>query len=178
MRAPPFAGVFLLAAAVFGAACGPALRTAGLKEGPPESRRSGLMGFRHDPAPLNPFETTELVMAGDECRFYRLKVPSGWTWKLRLTAASRRPGVPAEVHARILPESPPWGEVPNAARERVLRLASGGTQVLLGVANPLGDRMAVLELCQVGGDVGLILESEVAPYRMPLLPRGRERKAD
>src|SRR6185295_14980609 len=69
--------------------CAEVQRDMGLVDDPPDiQQRSGPTGNEDKPAILDPFKKYDLVMAGDECRVFQMKVPEKWFWKVRLTVVS------------------------------------------------------------------------------------------
>jgi hypothetical protein len=70
--------------------------------------RSGLTGTQANPASLDPFKRYDLVMAANETRFFSMKVPSGWYWKVYVTAASRKENDEGRLSAVIAQTDPPW----------------------------------------------------------------------
>jgi hypothetical protein len=120
------------------------------------------MGTEAHPAVLDPFQKYELVMAANECRFFVVKVPANWYWKVYVTAASRREKVEGRLSASINQQDPPWASLPGTTFDKAMVLHSDGDQALLAVGNTAQTRYATLRLCQEGAPVYVNIESQTS----------------
>lgn len=138
-------------------------RDMGLVKLPDLQQRSGITGTQADPAPLDPFKRYDLVMAADECRFFSMKVPSKWYWKIYLTVANREDLRRGGLTATIASATPPWSPLPATSFNKSFDLAGReGDQVVLAVGNTQDDRLAFLQLCQTGAPLHITIQSEVS----------------
>ena len=133
-------------------------------------QRAGITGAIANPTPLNPFTTYDLVMAGNECRFFTMVVPSKWYWKVYLTVATRDDTRRGELTAAIQQTNPPWGVLPNIGTQKSFDLAREGLQAILGVGNPGEDRVALFQLCQQGAPVHITIASQISATRALMGP--------
>ncbi len=138
-------------------------RDMGLVKVPDLQQRSGITGTQADPAPLDPFKRYDLVMAADECRFFSMKVPSKWYWKIYLTVANREDMRRGSLRAAIASATPPWSPLPATSFNKSFDLGGReGDQVVLAVGNTQDDRLAYLQLCQTGAPLHITIQSEVS----------------
>src|SRR5579872_4017543 len=115
--------------------CEEVAKDMGLEDVPDLQMRAGLTGTQDNPASLDPFKKYYLVMAANECRYFTMKVPEHWYWKIYLTAANRKTGDRAHLEAEIAQTDPPWAALPATSFKKSLDLNEGGIQVALGVGN-------------------------------------------
>jgi hypothetical protein len=132
--------------------------------------RAGVTGTESEPTPLDPFKTYDLVMAGDECRFFTMVVPSKWYWKVYLTVANRDDARRGKVTAIIQQTTPPWGVLPNIGLSKEFDLEREGLQAVLGVGNSGEDRTALFRLCQEGAPVHITIASQISATRALMGP--------
>ncbi|HJT24335.1 MAG TPA: hypothetical protein VJ873_07140, partial [bacterium] len=126
-------------------------RDMGLVQVPDLQQREGITGTQDNPTPLDPFKRYDLVMAADECRFFTMKVPSQWYWKIYLTAADREEARRGSLTAEIAPANPPWIPLPATVFKKNFDLGGReGLQAVLAVGNSQADRIATFQLCQDG----------------------------
>lgn len=146
-------------------------RDMGLVKVPDLQQRSGITGTEDNPTPLDPFKRYELVMAADECRFFTMKVPSKWYWKIYLTVANREEVRRGSLTAAIAAVNPPWSALPATSFSKSFDLAGGeGDQAALAVGNTQDDRPALLKLCQAGGPLHIVIQSEISATHALLGP--------
>ncbi len=137
-------------------------RDMGLVNQPDIQQRTGLTGTQDNPAPLDPFKKYSLVMAANECRFFTMKVPEHWYWKIYLTVANRKAGQRGHLEAEIAQANPPWGALAATSFKKDFDMEQGGIQGALGVGNDHATRMALLKLCQDGVPLRITIESQVS----------------
>ena len=89
--------------------CSEMAKDIGLDHVPDLQQRSGPVGTLDNPAVLDPFKKYDFVMAADECRFFMMKVPEKWYWKIFLTAVNREDDRKGKLATEIIPVNPPWG---------------------------------------------------------------------
>lgn len=143
----------------------------GLVEVPDLQQRDGITGTEANPTPLDPFKRYDLVMAADECRFFTMKVPSNWYWKIYLTAADREENRRGSLIAEIASGNPPWSPLPGTAFKKNFDLGGReGLQAVLAVGNTQADRIATFRLCQTGAPLHITLQSEVSATHALLGP--------
>ena len=143
--------------------CAEVARDMGLEEVPDIQLRAGLSGTEDHPATLDPFKKYNLVMAANECRFFHMKVPEHWYWKVYLTVANRKQAQRGTLKAEISQTTPPWGALPNTDFKKDFELDRGeGLQAVLGIGNNSPTRTALLHLCQSGAPLYITIESEVS----------------
>lgn len=144
----------------------------GIKSPPDLEQRRGPAGTDPSPALLNPFESSRLVMAADECRTFRVRVPGGWYLKYVITVVNRRDGTPAYFKAGFRVDDPSWAEmVPHPLRKQFF-IREGSSQAVVAVANQAKDRDVLLELCQEGPPVEVTLQPETSKVTATfLLPK-------
>jgi len=142
--------------------CTEIARDMGLEEVADVELRSGLTGTAINPAPLDPFKRYDLVMAANECRFFTMKVPSNWYWKVYITAASRKENAEGRLSADISQPDPPWASLDGTSFSKTMVLNHDGDQALLAVGNTAPTRLALLRLCQEGAPINVTIESQVS----------------
>ncbi len=153
--------------------CAELNKDTGLQKVPDEQLRSGPTGTLLNPAPLDPFKKYNLIMAGDECRYFVMKVPSQWYWKVFLTAVNREDGQEGKLTAGIAQGGIPWVKLPDADFSKVFLLRHEGVQGVLGIANDAQGRQAILELCQEGVPLKVTIESQIFSITGILGPRNK-----
>jgi hypothetical protein len=121
------------------------------------------------PETLSPFVTYRLVMAGNECRFFQMRVPSKWYWKLYVTASDQEWGAEADLNASFDTSSDGWQPLVPLETHKEFSVSDASSQAALGAANAGDDRMLTLKLCQSGAPIKIILESQVSAYGHALL---------
>ncbi|HEY5039679.1 MAG TPA: hypothetical protein VIJ93_11455, partial [bacterium] len=104
----------------------------------------------------------EIVMAANECRFFQMKVPERWYWKLTLTVVNREEHGQGRLVAEIIQPNLPWAPLPNTTFSKTFRLNREGVQAVLGVGNSGTDREALLRFCQEGSPLRITLQSQVS----------------
>jgi len=145
----------------------------GLVQVPDLQQREGVTGNQDNPTPLDPFKRYDLVMAANECRFFTMKVPSKWYWKIYLTAANREESRRGSLAAEIAPANPPWIPLPATSFGKHFDLAGReGLQAILAVGNKEEDRLAFFKLCQDGAPLHITIQSEVSATHALLGPNG------
>jgi hypothetical protein len=132
--------------------------------------RSGLEGTQANPASMDPFKTYELVMAANECRYFRVKVPAKWFWKVSLTVANREDARRGKLAAAIDPTNPNWAPLQGAGFSKNFDLGREGLEALLGVGNPGPDQIAVLHLCQDGAPLHITIQCQISATKALLGP--------
>jgi hypothetical protein len=137
-------------------------RDMGLEDVPDIQLRAGITGTQNNPVVLDPFKKYNLVMAANECRFFTMKVPEHWYWKIYLTVANRKVGQTGHLEAEIAQTDPPWGTLPAVNIKKTFDLDQGGVQAVLGVGNEHATRLALLKLCQDGVPLKIAIESQVS----------------
>jgi hypothetical protein len=142
--------------------CGEVARDMGLENVPDIKLRDGLTGTQDNPAVLDPFKTYNLVMAANECRYFQMKVPQNWYWKIYLTAANRKDNEHATLQAEVGPNDPPWAPLPECVFTKTFQLDREGEQAVLGVGNRLEPRVAIFHLCQSGAPLHITIASQVS----------------
>ena len=125
-------------------------------------QRAGITGTENNPTPLDPFKKYDLVMAANECRFFAIKVPHNWFWRVYLTVANREEIRRGQLRAQIAQPDPPWGQLPGAGFEKYFDLGREGLQVALGVGNKAETRTALFKLCQQGAPLHVTIESQIS----------------
>jgi hypothetical protein len=145
------------------------MKGVGLVKKPDIERREGSGGSPSRPETLNPFSTYRLVLAGDECRFFQMRVPSKWYWKLYVTAANEDQGMESKLTATFQTSEDGWKPLVPLETHKEISVADSSSQAALGVANEGDDRMLTLRLCQNGTPVIVTLESQVSAYGHALL---------
>jgi hypothetical protein len=132
--------------------------------------REGITGTQQDPGVLDPFSKYEMVMAGGECRFLVMKIPSRWYWKAFITAADRDETQKGHLTAEIQ-NNPPWAPLPGTLMKKDFDLKGAeGDQAVLAAGNPGSDRLALLKLCQDGAPLIVTLQSEISATGALLAP--------
>ncbi len=124
--------------------------------------RSGLTGTQANPGVIDPFQKYELVMAANECRYFIMKVPQNWYWKVYVTAACRKEAAEGRLSADISQLEPPWVSLPGTTLSKNMILHHDGDQALLAVGNTAQTRYAILRLCQEGAPVNVSIESQTS----------------
>jgi hypothetical protein len=142
--------------------CAEVAKDMGLDQPTDVEQRSGLTGTSDNPATLDPFQQYDLVMAANETRFFQLKVPSGWFWKVYLTAANRDDTRHGHLWAQIAPSTPQWQPLIGAYFAKSFDLGREGEQTQLAVGNDGPARYAVLVLRQQGAPLHITLQSQVS----------------
>lgn len=146
-------------------------RDMGLAHVPDIQQREGITGTQANPTPLDPFKRYDLVMAANECRFFTMKVPSQWYWKIYLTAADHEESRRGSLTAEIAPANPPWGPLPATSFSKNFDLSGReGVQAVLAVGNTQPDRLASFTLCQDGAPIHITIQSEVSATHALLGP--------
>lgn len=152
----------LSVAIIFSVSCAEMARDMGIDGATDVQLRSGLTGTQNAPAVLDPFKKYELVMTANESRFFTMKVPSGWYWKVYVTAASRRENDEGRLSADIGQPDPPWAPLEGTSFNKMMVLKNDGDQALLAVGNTDQTRFAILRLSQEGAPVYVTIESQVS----------------
>src|SRR5579883_1988568 len=135
-------------------------RDLGLVQVPDLQQREGITGTQNNPTPLDPFRRYDLVMAANECRFFTMKVPAKWYWKIYLTADNREDARRGTLSAEIAPADPPWAPLPATSFSKNFDLSGReGLQAVLAVGNTQGDRLASFKLCQDGAPLHVTIQS-------------------
>jgi len=155
---------FLLMATVpfFLASCAEVAKEMGLENPTDLEMRSGPMGTPAEPVTLDAFKKYPLVLAGEDCRYLILKVPSQWYWKVFLTVDNRDFDRNGRLTADFARPQPPWGKLPNVDMAKIFILHREGVQGVVGVGNKDEPRYALLRLCQEGAPLKVTLQSEVS----------------
>jgi hypothetical protein len=136
-------------------------------------QREGITGTQQNPGVLDPFTKYDMVLAGGECRFLILNVPSQWYWKVFLTAADRTEAQKGHLTAEIAQANPSWAPLSGTLFKRDFDLdRAEGDQAVLGVGNTGPDRFALLKLCQNGAPLIVTLQSEISATSALLAPAG------
>ncbi len=156
--------------ALMSASCAGLARDIGMDTGSDIQQRAGITGTASNPTPLDPFKTYDLVMAADECRFFTMKIPHKWYWKVYLTVANRDDARRGKLTAVIQQTNPPWGDLPNIGLSKEFDLAREGLQAILGVGNPSEDRLAYFQLCQDGAPVHITISSQISATKALMGP--------
>jgi hypothetical protein len=154
--------VVLSVASLCLSSCAEVGRDMGLEEIPDIQQRAGLTGTANQPAVLDPFKKYEIVMAANECRFFQMKVPERWYWKLTLTVVNREEHGQGRLVAEIIQPNLPWAPLPNTTFSKTFQLNREGVQAVLGVGNSGTDREAILRFCQEGSPLRITLQSQVS----------------
>jgi hypothetical protein len=152
----------LSVAMAFSLSCAEMARDMGIDDVTDVQLRSGLTGKENSPATLDPFKKYDLVMAANECRYFMMKVPSNWYWKVYVTAASRKENAEGRLSADISQQNPAWDSLDGTTFSKKMILRNDGDQALLAVGNTAPTRYAVLRLCQEGAPVYVTIESQVS----------------
>lgn len=160
-------GLFLL----LQASCSEVSKELGSSTASATETRVGITGTEQNPAVLDPFTKYEMVMAGGECRFLVMKIPSRWYWKAFLTAANRDETQKGHLTAEIAQPNPPWVALPGTLLKRNFDLnRAEGDQAVLSAGNPGPGRLALLKLCQDGAPLIVTLQSEISATGALLAP--------
>jgi hypothetical protein len=166
--------LFASVAALSLTSCTGIARDMGLEEVPDYQQRSGITGTADQPAVLDPFKSYDLVMAADECRFFQMKVPADWYWKVFLTAANPDQSRSGKLRAQILQSDPPWGALRATSFEKEFDLTREGDQGALAVVNKGDTRVAIMKFCQQGAPLHITIQSQVSamndPFGPPAIP--------
>ena len=143
----------------------------GLKSPPDLQQRRGSVGTAVVPFRLNPFEKVNLVLAGDECRTYCVRVPAGWYVKFIVTVVNRKDGRQAYLKAMFKVDDPTWAEMSPYPAKKQFFLNEGSNQAVVAVANQGSVRDVPFELCQEGPPLDVILQPEtfqvIENYQLP-----------
>jgi len=154
---------FILSVALFGlSSCAEVAKDMGFDVPSDIEQRTGPAGTQNDPAVLDPFQKYNFVMAANECRFFMMKVPEKWYWKVFLTADNRDPRRKGHLSAEIISTNPPWAPLPDSVLNKNFDLDREGVQAVLGIGNNYPKRIAVLKLCQDGAPVHITIASQVS----------------
>jgi hypothetical protein len=162
--------VFLFALSLGLSSCGGLTRDIGLDNPTDLQQREGPTGTLDNPTPLDPFQRYDLVMAANECRYFTMKVPTKWYWKVFLTVANRSDTRRGKLTAAIAPVKPDWSPLPATSFNKSFDLGREGVQVVLAVGNDGPDRQALLQLCQDGAPLHITLQSEVSGTQVLIGP--------
>ncbi len=133
--------------------------------------RSGPVGTLDNPAYLDPFKKYNFVMSAEDCRYFQMKVPHNWYWKLFLTVDNHSDLRHGSLETAIADVDPPWAALPDSSFHKTFELDQGGVQGVLGVGNPGSDRTALLRMNQSGAPLRIILESRVSATSALLGPK-------
>ncbi len=157
----------LLPCAVRGAlclsSCAELSRDMGLVEPTDLEQREGPGGTTDNPTVLDPFKKCTLVMAGGECRFFQLKLPQQWYWKLSLTVVNRQEGKRGKLTAQILPIKPPWDALRDLKSGKAFELGRESIAGTIGVGTGGPSRVAFLPFWREGPPLRWTLESQISP---------------
>lgn len=134
----------------------------GLQQSTDLEQRMGITGTAENPAVIDPFDRYDLVMAANECRYFEIKVPEKWFWKLFLTAANRDDARHGQLTAQIAPSTPQWDPVQGTSFAKNFDLGREGLQAVLAVGNSGPTRYALLRLCQQGAPLHITLQSQIS----------------
>jgi hypothetical protein len=151
--------------------CAQVARDMGLEEVADIDQRAGVTGTQARPAVLDPFKKYNLVMAANECRFFQMKVPSRWYWKIYLTVVNREENRSGRLVAEIAPSDPAWSSLPDSRFGKTFVLEREGVQAVLGVGNSGPTRVAYFKLCQEGPPLHIAIESQVSSNAELLGPK-------
>lgn len=173
-----FAFGFFIRGCVGLSSCAGIARDIGLDNPSDLQQREGPTGTLDNPAPLDPFQRYDLVMAANECRFFSMKVPSKWYWKVFLTVANRSDKQRGRLTAAIVQDKPDWEPLPATSFNKNFDLGREGVQVVLAVGNNGPDRQALLQLCQDGAPLHITLQSEVSGTRVLIGPNDSDAVTD
>lgn len=167
---------FIVASLLLGlCSCAEVAKDMGLDEVPDVEQRAGTGGTADNPSILDPFKTYNLVMAANECRYFSMKVPQHWYWKIYLTAANHDANRSSHIEAEIAQANPPWENLPAADTKKTFNLMHEGVQSVLGIGNSADSRYAVLKICQDGALLHVTLKSEVSSNAELLGPHSKEK---
>lgn len=157
-------GIYLCLLSVFLclSSCAEMGRDMGIEDVTEVEMRSGLTGTSAKPGVIDPFQKYELVMAANECRYFIMKVPHNWYWKVYVTAACRKEAAEGRLSADISQLDPPWATLPGTTLSKDMILHHDGDQALLAVGNADQTRYAILRLCQEGAPVNVSIESQTS----------------
>ncbi len=158
------------------AGCG-TFRKLGLISAPDIDQRRGVTGTEESPLPLNPLTKYKLVMAAGECRWFQVRVPKRWYWKVTLTAVcpDKRSG---RLEASLDISDGGWKPVVPYETRKVFDLAGwsemgvrvgDSRQGVVAAANIGPERPLVLKICQSGAPVQALLEFQVSAFGDVLL---------
>jgi hypothetical protein len=163
-------GLFFLL--LFLCSCAELSQDIGLTKAPDIDQRKGLTGTLQHPGILDPFQKYQLVMAANECRYFKVKVPRRWFWKVFLTVVNRDEKEHGRLTAEIGPSQPPWSPIAGTVFGKAFELGHEGVQAVLGVGNRLQDRTAILKLCQEGPPLRITIESQISSTGKLMGPSG------
>jgi len=153
--------LFLAAVPLFLASCAEMAKEMGEEKPADLEMRSGPVGTPANPVTLDAFKKYPLVLAGEDCRYFMLKVPSQWYWKVFLTVDNRDFERQGRLTADFARPQPPWAKLPNVDMAKIFILHREGVQGVVGVGNKDEPRYALLRLCQEGAPLKVTLQSEV-----------------
>ena len=148
-----------------------------LSDTPEPQLRSGPMGTLEEPFLLDPFKKYDLVMAGDECRYFVVKVPNNWYWKVYLTAVNRSSKRQGVLKAEIVQGKRQWEALPEIPFGKIFELDRESVQGLIGVGNKGLPRFAMLRFCQEGAPLRVTLESQMSAAGELMPPESLEHQA-
>ena len=147
--------------ALFLSSCAEISKDVGLADEVPDvEQREGPVGTPEQPFPLDPFQKYDLVMAANECRYFQMKLPEKWYWKVAITVVNRQTDH-GRLRARLLPLKPAWSPLANLNTEKTFDLGRESIQGAIGVTNDGLSRVALLQLCQEGPPLRVTLESQI-----------------
>jgi hypothetical protein len=155
-------GLILILSGLMMSSCRSLLIQMGLKQVPDLELRAGLMGTQAHPALLNPFKTYSMVLAAQDYRFFKVKFPAHWYWKVFVTVVNQKKRR-GELWIRIFPSRTHWGILIPLRSENEFEVSQEGTQGSVGVINRGRTKTAYLELKQSGAPLQVLLQSEMAP---------------
>jgi hypothetical protein len=159
---------------LFLGSCAQLSQDIGLTQAPDLEQRKGLTGTLQHPGTLDPFQKYQIVMAANECRYFKMKVPQGWFWKAYLTVVNRDRKKHGRLTAVIGPSRPAWSPLKGIFFDKTFELGHESIQAVLGVGNLLPARTAILELCQEGPPLRITIESQVSPEGKLMGPSVRD----
>src|SRR5579859_6763783 len=107
--------------------CAEISKDVGLDEVPDIEQREGPTGTLDQPFALDPFQKYNLVMAAHECRYFQMKLPEKWYWKVAVTVVNRE-AEHGRLTARILPPKTPWNPLMNLGTEKNFELGRESIQ--------------------------------------------------
>ena len=161
-KIPKFFLALLFITALGLASCEGLARDMGVSQPSDLEQRAGVTGTEDNPTPLDPFKQYDLVMSGNECRYFSMQVPSKWFWKIFLTAANREDGRRGLLTAEIQQATPAWASLPGTNFHKTFDLGREGLQAVLAIGNNDSDRVAIFKLCQEGAPLHITIQSQVA----------------
>jgi hypothetical protein len=142
----------------------------GLTETPDIQAREGAGGTLENPAPLDPFQRYDLVLAANECRVFSMKVPAKWSWSISLTVANREEARRGKLTADIQGQEPNWLPLPGCYMSKTFDLSREGSEVRMGVGNPGDTKTINFQLCQTGAPLHVTLISQISATKALVVP--------